>query len=141
MIKPKRMPFQALQKAVRDLLNEHITLENGNIVPVFDYIPTKTKPPYIIFSDIDIADDSAKGSNIYAVDMEIDVYSTGQTRREINGILDDAATLLTSYAVDMSQDKFQVIEQNITDAQTSPSNEFGYTGILHVHFLIQDMEG
>lgn len=136
MIK-KRMPFQAIQEAVCNLLKKYQS------TPVYEYVPLKVKPPYITFGDIQISDDSAKGTNLYTVDMIIEAYSIKHTRSEINEMINDTATLLSSCYLgeeDMLSDKFQVIDRTILDAQTSPSEQEGYSGELHVQFLIQDRE-
>lgn len=133
MIK-RRMPFQALQKATCDLLKKCQT------APVYEYVTLNTKPPYITFGDIHAVDAGAKDASVYAVEMEIHAYSRAHTRREINEMVDDVATILSSAAVDTSADNFTVIAQDISDASTSPSEAEGYTGRIIAIFQIQDNE-
>lgn len=133
MIK-RRMPFQALQKAVCELLKAYQS------APVYEYVTLNTKPPYLTFGDIHIADAGAKDAAIYAVEMELYAYSRAHTRREVNEMIDDAATILSSVGVDLDADGFTVVAQDIADANTSPSEVEGYTGRLLVSFQIQDDE-
>ena len=146
MIK-RRMPFQALQKAVCELLKAYQS------APVYEYVTLNTKPPYLTFGDIHIADAGAKDAAVYAVEMELYAYSRAHTRREVNEMIDDAATILSSVGVDLnadglvlrtgastSSDGFAVVAQDIADANTSPSEVEGYTGRLLVSFQIQDDE-
>lgn len=133
MIK-RRLPFQPLQKATCDLLKECQT------APVYEYVTTNTKPPYITFGEIDILNESAKGMTLYTAGMDIHAYSRAHTRREVNEMLDDIATILSSALVDLSADKYQVIDQDVGESHTSPSETEGYGGIIRINFTIQDME-
>lgn len=128
-----RMPFQALQKAVCDLLKTYQS------APVYEYVTLNTKPPYLTFGDIHLVDAGAKDVALYAVEMEVYAYSWAHTRREINEMIDDTATILSSAAPDLEADDYIVVAQDITDANTSPSEVEGYTGRLLVTFQIQDI--
>lgn len=131
MIK-RRMPFQALQKATCELLKAYQS------APVYEYVTLNTKPPYLTFGDIRIADAGAKDTAVYTVEMELYAYSRAHTRREVNEMIDDAATILSSVGVDLDADGFTVVAQDIADANTSPSEVEGYTGRLLAVFQIQD---
>ena len=131
MIK-RRMPFQPLQKAVCELLKTYQS------APVYEYVTLNTKPPYLTFGDIRIADAGAKDTAVYTVEMELYAYSRAHTRREVNEMIDDAATILSSVGVDLDADGFTVVAQDIADANTSPSEVEGYTGRLLAVFQIQD---
>ena len=133
MIK-RRMPFQALQKATCELLKAYQS------APVYEYVTLNTKPPYLTFGDIHVADVGTKDAAIYTVEMEIYAYSRAHTRREVNEMVDDTATILSSAVVDTSPDGFTVVAQDVIDASTSPSEMEGYTGRLLATFQIQDNE-
>ena len=131
MIK-RRMPFQTLQTAVCELLKTYQS------APVYEYVTLNTKPPYLTFGDIRIVDAGAKDTAVYTVEMELYAYSRAHTRREVNEMIDDAATILSSVGVDLDADGFTVVAQDIADANTSPSEVEGYTGRLLAVFQIQD---
>ena len=131
MIK-RRMPFQALQKATCELLKAYQS------APVYEYVTLHTKPPYLTFGDIHVADTGTKDAAIYTVEMEIYAYSRAHTRREVNEMIDDVATLLSSVGADLNTDGYTVVAQDIADATTSPSEVEGYTGRLLAVFQIQD---
>lgn len=131
MIK-RRMPFQPLQKAVCELLKTYQS------APVYEYVTLNTKPPYLTFGDIRIADAGAKDTAVYTVEMELYAYSRAHTRREVNEMIDDAATILSSVGADLNTDGYTVVAQDIADATTSPSEVEGYTGRLLAVFQIQD---
>lgn len=114
MIK-RRMPFQALQKATCELLKAYQS------APVYEYVTLNTKPPYLTFGDIHVADTGTKDAAIYTVEMEIYAYSRAHTRREVNEMIDDVATLLSSVGADLNTDGYTVVAQDIADATTSPS--------------------
>ncbi|WP_337521079.1 tail completion protein gp17 [Mitsuokella jalaludinii] len=131
MIK-RRMPFQALQKATCELLKAYQS------APVYEYVTLNIKPPYLTFGDIHVADTGTKDAAIYTVEMEIYAYSRAHTRREVNEMIDDVATLLSSVGADLNTDGYTVVAQDIADATTSPSEVEGYTGRLLAVFQIQD---
>lgn len=133
MIK-RRMPFQALQKAVCE------TLKTCQSNPVYEYVTLNTKPPYITIGGISTTIDGAKDASIYDVQMEIYAYSCAHTRREINEMIDDVATILSSVLMNLNDDKFCVIAQDIGDAITSPSKMEGYSGKITASFRIQDID-
>ena len=134
MIK-KRLPLQALQKAVRDLLTACQT------TPIHEHVDDKAKLPFIVFGEISVSPDDAKDMALCTATMEMEIYSGANSRTEINGILDDVVTVLTTARLDMQAAGFAVCDQEITEVRTNQREIRGYGATLRLEVQIQDMEG
>ena len=134
MIK-KRLPLQALQKAVRDLLTA------GQTTPIHEHVDDKAKLPFIAFGEISVSPDGAKDVALCTATMELEIYSGTNSRTEINGILDDVATVLTAARLDMQPAGFAVCDQEIAEVRTNQREIRGYNATLRLEVQIQDMEG
>jgi len=134
-MRKKRLPLQALQKAVRDLLTACQT------TPLHEHVGETAKLPLIAFGEIRMSLSGAKDTALYRAKMELEVYSSANSRSEINGILDDVATVLTAARLDMHTAGFAVCDQEITEVQTNPREIRGYDATLRLEVIIQDMEG
>ena len=122
----KRLPLQALQKAVRDLLTTCQT------TPIHEHVDDKAKLPFIAFGEISVSPDDAKDVALCTAEMELEIY---------NGILDDVATVLTAARLDMQAAGFAVCDQEITEVRTNQREIRGYSATLRLEVQIQDMEG
>ena len=134
MIK-KRLPLQALQKAVRDLLAACQT------TPIHEHVDDKAKLPFIAFGEISVSPDDAKDTALCTAAMELEIHSGANSRTEINGILDDVATVFTAARLDMQAAGFSVCDQEITEVRTNQREIRGYSATLRLEVQIQDMEG
>ncbi len=94
-MRKKRLPLQALQKAVRDLLTACQT------TPIHEHVDDKAKLPFIVFGEISVLPDDPKDTALCTAEMELEIYSGANSRTEVNGILDDVATVLTAVRLDM----------------------------------------
>ena len=133
MIK-RRIPAQALQKSLCALLDACQT------TAVYEYIKPDTRPPYITFGEISASLAGGKTDSIYDAIVDIEIYSTVHTRREVNEIMNDVATVLSSARLDMSADGYAAADQDIVDMRTYPSEAEGYNGVIRINIQIQDME-
>lgn len=131
----KRLPLQALQKAVRDILTACQT------TPIHEHVDDKAKLPFIVFGEISVSPDDAKDVALCTAAMELEIYSGTNSRTEINGILDDVATVLTAARLDMQAAGFAVCDQEITEVRTNQQEIRGYSATLRLEVQIQDMEG
>ena len=134
MIK-KRLPLQALQKAVRDLLTACQT------TPIHEHVDDKARLPFIVFGEISVSPDGVKDVALCTATMELEIYSGANSRTEINGILDDVATVLTAARLDMQAAGFAVRDQEIAEVRTNQREIRGYSATLRLEVQIQDMEG
>ena len=134
-MRKKRLPLQALQKAVRDLLTACQT------TPIHEHIDDKARLPFIAFGEISVSLDDVKGTALCTAEMELEIYSGANSRTEVNGILDDVATVLTAARLDMQAAGFAVCDQEITEIRTNQREIRGYGATLRLEVQIQDMEG
>ena len=134
-MRKKRLPLQALQKAVRDLLTACQT------TPIHEHVDDKAKLPFIAFGEISVSPDDAKDTALCTAEMELEIYSGANSRTEVNGILDDVATVLAAARLDMQAAGFAVCDQEITEVRTNQREIRGYSATLRLEVQIQDMEG
>jgi len=106
-----------------------------------EHVGETAKLPLIAFGEIRMSLSGAKDTALYRAKMELEVYSSANSRSEINGILDDVATVLTAARLDMHTAGFAVCDQEITEVQTNPREIRGYDATLRLEVIIQDMEG
>ena len=129
-----RLPLQALQKAVRDLLTDCQT------TPIYEYVGERARLPFIAFGEIILSCDDAKDTSLYTADMELEIYSGAMSRSEVNGILDDVATVLTLARLDLRAAGFAVVDQEISEVRTTQRDSTGYGATLRLAVTVQDME-
>lgn len=133
-MRKKRLPLQALQKAVRDLLTACQT------TPIHEHVDDKAKLPFIAFGEISVSPNDAKDTALCTAEMELEIYSGANSRTEVNGILNDVATVLTVARLDMHPAGFAVVDQDIVEVRTNQRESKGYGAMLRLAVQIQDME-
>lgn len=133
-MRKKRLPLQALQKAVRDILADCQT------TPIYEHVGEAARLPLIAFGEINLSGDDAKGIALYMVEMELEIYSGANSRSEVNSILDDVATVLTVARLNMQTAGFAVVDQDVVEVRTNPRESKGYGATLRLAVQIQDME-
>jgi len=69
------------------------------VTGVYDYVPEGAELPYVTIGDIGAADDSAKGRKGYELDVNLEVYSQGQGRKECLDIIGRLKVLLDNQAL------------------------------------------
>ena len=134
-MRKKRLPLQALQKAVRDLLTACQT------TPIHEHVDDKAKLPLIAFGEISVSPDDAKGAALYTAEMDLEIYSGANSRTEVNGILDDVAPVLTAARLDLQAAGFAVVDQEVAEVRTDRRESKGYGATLRLEVQIQDTEG
>ena len=134
-MRKKRLPLQALQKAVRDLLTACQT------TPIHEHVDDKARLPLIAFGEISVSPDDVKSAALYTAEMDLEIHSGANSRTEVNGILDDVAMVLTAARLDMQAAGFAVVDQEITEIRTNQREIRGYGATLRLEVQIQDMEG
>lgn len=128
-----RIPFNAVQKAIIALLSL------GQTVPVYrEY--SENNPnlnlPYIALGQFTCKANGAKKIGIYDVTLELHVGSDYNEQLNLNLIVDDIATLVRRYRLDLSDEKFIVLEQGM-EVFTTGANDQCH-GIYKLGLKIQD---
>jgi len=133
MIIVRRIPLNALQKKIYELLT------TGQTTPVYDDVPPDASFPYITLGAFTCKQNGAKSLDMSDVSLQIDIWSEYCGKAEVNGIMDDIATLLSACPIDLSDDNFKVISQDIDFAEAFPEDNFGYHGVLTLVCKIQNL--
>jgi hypothetical protein len=128
----KRVPLMALQKAIYELLSV------GQTTPVYDDVPENAKLPYITLGAFTCKQNGAKGKSIWDVSLQIRSWSDYSGKREINEILNDISTVISSVKLDLSGESFEVMSQEIDFIEAFPEEFHGYHGVATLVCRIQD---
>lgn len=131
----RRVPLIVFQKGLFDLLSV------GQTTPVYDYVPRGVEPPYITLGAFTCKQNGDKTSDIWDISNNIDIWSDYNGRKEVNGIANDIATVLSSALIDLSADHFKVISQEIDFFEAWEEEEFGYHGVITLLAKIQNLGG
>jgi hypothetical protein len=133
----RRIPFNAVQQAMYALLSQ------GQTIPVYDRIPTGEEPmPYIWLGTFyGTPEVSNKAVSMHRISQQLDIWSDEQGKKEVNGIMDDVAYLLTTYALPLVGYR-QIDGADITQyralAERYADNTGAYHGILIVEYTIEE---
>lgn len=128
-----RIPGESFQTAVGKLLSAYQT------VPVYDSVPKGAKLPYIVLDELIARPGGSKDHAVYDVSLNIVVYSTYHGKKEVNNIINDIATIVSGAWIDMSADKFQIMNQWVEACDMFPGGPEGYRGIVTFKAEIEEM--
>ncbi|WP_370850201.1 DUF3168 domain-containing protein [Megasphaera sp.] len=134
----RSIPFTAVQRALYELLSQ------GQSIPVYDSIITgKEKFPYIYLGAFEgVPTNGNKTVAQHTITQTIHVWSVKDGKKEVNGILDDIAYLLTKYTLPLKTyrqigDAHIVQYQVVGERYESGAN--AYQGILLVSYTIEQI--
>lgn len=134
-----RIPFNAVQKGIYQLVSQ------GQSVPVYDSLPTGTETmPYIWLGEFHGTPvDRNKTHTMHAISQQLDVWSAQQGKKEINGIMDDIAYLVSRYELGLDGYR-QVGAANIplyqAVCETYADQTSAYHGIVMLEYLIEQID-
>lgn len=130
----KRLPNNAVQKALLLFLKENVT------IPVYDYVPEEASLPFITLGAINVQDKSTKVEDMTHVSLQIHIWSHYKGRYEINVLAEKLIHLLTSEQLDLGNESFWSLSQSVDFYETYPEEDNGYSGILTFEMDIQNMK-
>ncbi|MEN6567198.1 MAG: DUF3168 domain-containing protein [Veillonellales bacterium] len=133
MIIKRRIPMNALQKGLADLLSQ------GQTTPVYDDVTDDAELPYITLGEFTCKQAGGKTIDIWNTSIKIDIWSDYGGKAEVNEIINDISTVLSSALIDLSTDKFKVISQEVDFIEAFPEQEFGYHGVITLVCRIQNL--
>ena len=139
-----RLPLNALQKGLYNLINGAIETDSGDPVPVHDFIPTGQEEfPHIwLGRQEDKPDLINKVQSIHLITQEMDVWSTEAGKRECNEIMDDLVHLLTIRRPEMPD--FNVLSVDLIDSsiegEVYENGITAYHGKVVFNFMIEQKE-
>lgn len=139
-----RLPLNALQKGLYNLIKGAIMTDSGDVVPVYDFIPNSQEDfPYIwLGRQEDKPDLINKVQALHLITQEMDIWSTEAGKRECNEIMDDLVHLLTIRRPEMSD--FNVLSVDLIDSsiegEVYENGITAYHGKVVFNFLIEQKE-
>lgn len=131
----KRVPLNALQKA----LISYLTVNEK--VPVYDYVPETAKPPFMTIGSFNCKEAGTKYEDMTEVTVQINIWSTYKGKFEINSIANRVIVLLQTKQIDLSEDEFLAVRQEVDFFEAYPEEETGYNGVISLVMLIQNLQG
>ena len=129
----KRLPNKAIHKALVAFLREHTGLV------VYDYVPQEAVLPFITLGTMTVQDKSTKTEDMTHLSAHIHIYSNYKGRYEINSLAEKLINLFGSIQLDLSPDEFYVSAQGVDFYETYPEDEMGYSGVITLEVLIQNI--
>lgn len=129
----KRIPLNALQKALLTYIS------TNEKVPVYDYVPETAKPPFMTLGAFNCKEAGTKYEDIVEVTVQLNIWSTYKGKFEINSIANRVISLLQTKQIDLSEDEFTAIRQQVDFFEAYPEEETGYNGVISLVILVQNM--
>ncbi len=69
---------------------------------VYEYVPQNAAYPYVTIGDVTANDDSAKGLKRYDLDVNLEIYSKAQGRKEVLDIIERLKLLLDNQVLSIT---------------------------------------
>lgn len=129
----KRIPNNALQKAMIALLKEKLT------VPVYDFVNDTAKMPYVCLGAFTCRDISTKIEDMSHVTLQINIFSSYRGKYEINAIAEQIIKVLTSEQIDLAGEGFYTTMQAVNMYEAFPEDEYSYSGVVSFECEIQNI--
>jgi hypothetical protein len=73
------------------------------------------------------------------VTVQLNIWSTYKGKFEINSIANRVISLLQTKQIDLSEDEFTAIRQQVDFFEAYPEEETGYNGVISLVILVQNM--
>ncbi|SMC63229.1 tail completion protein gp17 [Sporomusa malonica] len=127
----RRNPIRELQAAVFTILSENQEYH------VYDGVPDDAVLPYDLISDYKYEVVPDKTTDIVIIRLEIEAWSGYDGKDEVNKMIADATQVLTAWPIDLSDDGFKVIDQDVKSGEGNRHGDY-YYGILTLEVTIQN---
>jgi len=128
----RRIPMAALQKAVFGILSTKQT------TPVHDDVPPNAKLPYITFGAFTCKQTGSKTVDMSDISLQIHVWSEYEGKKEVNEIANDITAVLTAWPLDLSDDGFNAMSQDVDFFEAFQEETTGYHGVITFVSKIQN---
>jgi hypothetical protein len=151
----RRIPMNALQKEIFQILSTKQTTsvyddvadyqkgEDGN--PILDddgnLIPIQPAYPYITLGAFTAKQVGNKTADIYDISQQIHIWSEYEGKKEVNEIANDIIVVLTSWPIDLSADRFNMMSQDVDFFEAFSEEVAGYHGVVTFTAKIQNLGG
>jgi hypothetical protein len=127
--------MNALQMGVFSILSEKQT------TPVYDDVPEDAELPYITLGAFTCKQVGSKTADITDISQQIHIWSQYEGKREVNEIANDITAVLTAWPIDLSDEGFKVMSQDVDFFEAFPEEAGGYHGVVTFTAKIQNLGG
>ena len=87
-----------------------------------------------------IHSDGIRAKAFAQVTVQINIWSTYKGKFEINSIANRVIVLLQTKQIDLSEDEFLAVRQQVDFFEAYPEEETGYNGVISLIMLIQNLQ-
>jgi hypothetical protein len=101
---------------------------------IYDYVPEKTKTPYITFGPIISDSDDTKTSDGEIATVTLDIWSESKGRKETVTIINVIETILEQNEIEL--DTATLLSQKVTHREVEEENYGLYHGVIDIQFRI-----
>ena len=131
MILVKDVPQVPLRRALFSLLAD------GQDHNVYGDIPEDAVFPWITIGGMIFSLIGSKTTVIWQAKANLEAYSDGTQKLELNEMLNDICTLVSYYGNKLEIDGYSIIDTEIETVETEPETTTGYHGTVTVVFKLQ----
>lgn len=131
MILIKEVPLVPLRTALFSLLN------NGQSHNVYGDVPEDAVLPWITIGSIIFSLIGSKTTVIWQAKVNIEAYSDGTQKRELNEMLNDICILLSYYGNNLGIEGYSIIDTEIETVETEQDTTTGNHGTVSAIFKLQ----
>ena len=102
-------------------------------------MPQEAVLPFITLGTMTVQDKSTKTDDMTHLSAHIHIYSNYKGRYEINNLAEKLINLFGMEQLDLSPEEFYVNAQGVDFYETYPEDETGYSGVITLEVLIQNI--
>jgi hypothetical protein len=109
----RHIPFQATHKGVYDILSLKQTTKT------YDTVPNQGEFPCISFGPFTSKPGGAKNVDISDISLQLHIWSMDTSKKEIEEICNEVASVLTSWPLEIASLGFSVLDRMLISAKYS----------------------
>lgn len=127
-----RIPLIALQMALFEALTKY------QDKPVYDDVVDDAETAYMTFGAMTVKPNGAKNVDISDCTTQIHLWSNYKGKKEINEMANDVISIISAVPLDLINDNFTCLSQDIDFFEAYPENDVGYHGVVTLITRIQN---
>lgn len=131
----RHIPFQATHKGVYDILSLRQTTKT------YDTVPDHAEFPCISFGPFTSKPGGAKNVDISDISLQLHVWSMDTSKKEIEEICNEVASVLTSWPLEIASLGFSALGQDVDFCEIFEEEEISYHAVLTFTAKIQYIGG
>lgn len=127
-----RIPLIALQTALFEALTKY------QDKPVYDDVVDNAETGYITLGAMTVKPNGAKVVDISDCSVQIHLWSNYYGKQEINEMANDVISIIAAVPLDLVNDGFTCLSQDIDFFEAYPEDQAGYHGVITLITRIQN---